>query len=231
MTTHKQSGDPTHKRSDVLSQHGKERHSSSIALGKINLLLALLGLLVLAGAYWVGVLPAFLPEALALLVLTLSLVTVASRALHARRGKLEYGLLRHPFRRELRPYLLQCLNHWLFLALFGAAILAGTFAIVPAQVGSLFSVSLPEQIPYHPLVIALGAGALVMAALALVPRRRVQVATNVLVAIGTVFLAMQLVRIYSPPADPVAIDPPLAGEWAMLAGAVRSSVTTTPLLL
>ena len=53
-----------------------------------------------------------------------------------------------------------------------------------------------------------------MAALALVPRRRVQVATNVLVAIGTVFLAIQLVRIYTPPADPVTIDPPLAGEWA-----------------
>jgi murein DD-endopeptidase MepM/ murein hydrolase activator NlpD len=114
--------------------------------------------------------------------------------------------------------LLQCLNHWLFWALFGAAILAGTFAIVPALVGSFFSLPLPERIPYLPLVITLGVGALVMAALALVPRRRVQVATNVLVAIGTIFLAIQLVRIYTPPADPVAIDPPLAGEWAMLAG-------------
>jgi hypothetical protein len=51
-----------------------------------------------------------------------------------------------------------------------------------------------------------------------VPRPRVQVATKVLVAIGTVFLAIQLVRIYAPPADPVAVEPPLAGEWAMLAG-------------
>src|SRR5215218_3926128 len=218
MTTQKLSGEPTHKRSDVLSQLGKEGHSSSIALGKLNLLLTLLGLLGIAGAYWVGVLPAFLPEALALLVLTLSLLTAASRVWHARRGGLEYGLLRHPFQRELRPFLLQLLNYWLFLALFGAAILAGTFAIVPAQVGSLFSLPLPERIPYQPLVIALGAGALVMAALALVPRRRVQVATNVLVAICTVFLVMQLVRIYTPPADPVVIDPPLAGEWAMLAG-------------
>jgi hypothetical protein len=117
------------------------------------------------------------------------------------------------------------------LALFGAAILAGTFALVPAQVGSLYSLPLPELIPYQPLVIALGVGTLVIAALALVPRRRVQVATNVLVAIGTVFLAIHLVRIYTPPADPVAIDPPLSGEWAMLAGgAARSSVTTTPLL-
>jgi len=200
------------------TEQGKKGPGRSIALGKVNLLLALLGLLVLAGAYWVGVLPAFLPEVLALLVLTLSLLTVASRAWYARRGGLEYGLLRHPFRRELRPYLLQCLNRWLSLALFGAVILAGTFALVPAQVGSLYSLPLPELIPYQPLLIALGFGALVMAVLALVPGRRVQVASNVLVAIGTVFLAIHLVRIYTPPADPVAIDPPLAGEWETVAG-------------
>jgi hypothetical protein len=108
-------------------RRGKNGRRSPVVLGKINLLLALLGLLVLAGAYWVGLLPALLPEALALLILTLSLVTVASRVWHARRGGLEYGLLRHPFHRKLRPYLLQCLNRWLFLALFGAVILAGTF--------------------------------------------------------------------------------------------------------
>ncbi|HEV2742326.1 MAG TPA: M23 family metallopeptidase, partial [Rubrobacter sp.] len=89
---------------------------------------------------------------------------------------------------------------------------------VPALLGSFFSLPLPERIPYQPLVISLGVGALVMAALALVPRPRVQVATNVLVAIGTVFLAMQVVRIYAPPAEPVAVEPPLASEWAMLAG-------------
>src|SRR5918997_1557586 len=200
------------------TEQGKKGRSSPVVLRKTNLLLALLGLLVLVGAYWVGFLPALLPEALALLILTLSLVTAASRAWYARRGGLEYGLLRHPFCRELRPYLLQWLNHWLFLALFGAALLAGTFAIVPAQVGSLFSLPLPELIPYQPLLVALGVGALVMAALALVPRRRVQVATNVLVAIGTVFLAVELVRVYTPPADPVAVEPPLAGEWAMLSG-------------
>ena len=204
----------TNPRRTETEQGKKERSSRPVALGKVNALLALLGLLFLAGAYRLT----FLPEALALLVLTVSLVTVVSRAWHARRGGLEYGLLRHPFRRELRPYLLQCLNQWLFWALFGAAILAGTFALVPALVALVLSLPLPDRIPYQPLVISLGAGALVMAALALIPRRRVQVASNVLVAIGTVFLAIQLVRIYTPPADPVAVDPPLAGEWAMLAG-------------
>ena len=204
----------TNPRRTETEQGKKGRSSRPVTLGKVNVLLALLGLLFLTGAYRLT----FLPEALALLVLAVSLVTVVSRAWHARRGGLEYGLLRHPFRRELRPYLLQCLNQWLFWALFGAAILAGTFALVPAGVALLLSLPLPDQIPYQPLVISLGAAALVMAALALIPRRRVQVATNVLVAIGTVFLAIQLVRIYTPPADPVAVDPPLAGEWAMLAG-------------
>ena len=196
------------------TEPGKKGAGRSVALGKVDLLVALSGLLVLAGAYWINL----LPEALALMVLTLSLVTAASRAWHARRRGLEYGLLRHPFRRELRPHLLQCLNHWLFWALFGAAIVAGTFAIVPAQAGSLFSLPLPDRIPYPPLLFALGVGTLLMAALALVPRRRVRVATNVLVAIGTVFLAVQLVRVYAPPADPVAIDSPLAGEWVTVAG-------------
>lgn len=192
----------------------KKGSSRTVVLGKVDLLLALLGLLFLVGAYRFTL----LPEALALLVLTLSLVTVASRAWQGSRGGLEYGLLRYPLRRELRPHLLQCLNHWLFWALFGATILAGTFALVPAFVAILFSLPLPKVFPYHPLVISLGIGALAMAALALVPRRQVQVATNVLVVIGTVFLAFQLVSIYTPPAEPVTIEPPLAGEWAMLAG-------------
>src|SRR5215211_760438 len=134
MTTQKHSDELTIKNSRGLSQHARGGRNHSIAFGKINLLLALSGLLVLAGAYWLTL----LPEALALLILTLSLLTVASRAWHARRGGLEYGLLRHPFRRELRPYLLQCLNHWLFWALFGAALLAGTFATVPAGVLSSY---------------------------------------------------------------------------------------------
>ena len=47
-------------------------------------------------------------------------------------------------------------------------------------------------------------------------------------AIGTVFLAIQLVRIYTPPADPVDLDPPLAGEWADARG--RAQPRSSPLL-
>ena len=184
------------------------------ALGKFDVVPAILGFLVLAGAYQLM----FLPEALALLVLAVSVLTVVGRAWHARRGGLEYGLLRHPFRRELRPYLLQCLNRWLFWTLFGATILVGTFTTVPGLVALVFALPVPDRMPYPPLVTALWAGVLVLALLALVPRRRVHIATNVLVAIGTVFLATQLVRIHTPPTDPVALHSPLVGEWAMLAG-------------
>jgi hypothetical protein len=68
-------------------------------LGKVDMLVAVLGALVLAGAYCVG----FLPEALALVLLTVVLVTTGTRAWLARHGGLEYGFLRHPFRRELGP--------------------------------------------------------------------------------------------------------------------------------
>ena len=69
------------------TEQGKKGRSRPVALGKVNLLLVLLALLVLAGAYWVGVLTQFLPEVLALLVLTLVPVTVASRAWRALEGE------------------------------------------------------------------------------------------------------------------------------------------------
>jgi len=191
-----------------------ERDRRSVVLGKVDVLVAVLGALVLAGAYRVGL----LPEALALVLLTVVLLTAGTRAWHARHGGLEYGLLRRPFRRDVRPHLLQCLNHWLFWALIGAAILVGSFENVPGLVAIVSGLPLPDVFPYRPLLICLGLGAAVMGALALVPRRRVQVATNVLVAIGTVFLAVQLVRIDTPPDEPVVVDLPLAGDWAMLAG-------------
>ena len=202
---------PTPDRVETKNDEGQRR---IIVLSKVNVLIAVLCLLFLAGAYWANL----LPEALAVLVLTVVPVTVASRIWLARRGELEYGLLRHPFHRQVRPFLLQCLNHWVFWALFVAIILAGTFTLVPAQIGSLLSLPLPNQIPYQPLLVLLGVGAAVMALLALAPRRQVQVATNILVALGTVFLAVQLVRISVPTPDPVTVASPLAGEWQTVAG-------------
>ena len=131
-------------------------------------------------------------------------MTAVSRAWRARGGGLEYGLLRRPFRRELRAHLAQCLNQWLLWALVGAAIIAGTFANVPGAVAIGFGLPLPELIPYRPLVVVLGVAAFATAVLALGPRRRVQVATNVLAAICSAFLAVQLARIHTP--EPIPFE-------------------------
>jgi peptidase M23-like protein len=144
-------------------------------------------------------------------------VLIATRAWRALRGGLEYGLLRAPLRPELRPQLAQCLNQWLFLVLAGVTIMLGTFAPF-AVVGDALS-----QGEYLAFRIGVWAAIAVIAALALVPRRRVYVPTNVLVALGSVFLAIQVARINLPPHDAVVIDSPLTGEWYVVHGG-RSSL-------
>jgi hypothetical protein len=54
--------------------------------------------------------------------------------------------------------------------------------------------------------------------LALVPRRRIYLASNVVVALLSGFLTVQLIQISVPAADPVMLESPLAGEWYVLNG-------------
>ncbi len=70
-------------------------------------------------------------------------------------------------------------------------------------------------------------GVVLLAALALVPRRRVFVATNLVVALLSGFLALQLVRISVPASEPVVLDSPLEGGWFVLNGG-RSVVLNGP---
>ena len=196
------------------TERGKKgRSSRPVALGKVNLLLALLALLVLAGAYRLS----FLPEALALVVLTVSLVTVVSRPWHARRGGLEYGLLRHPFRRELRPYLLQCLNHWLFWALFGAAILGHVCdGPGPRHARPIVALAGPDPLPTaRDLALRWSNRDGCACAHASPPSAgRDQRPGGYRQRLPRHPTGAHL----TPPVDPVAIHAPLAGEWAMLAG-------------
>ena len=60
--------------------------------------------------------------------------------------------------------------------------------------------------------------ALALAALALVPARRVRPVRNLAVLSFSVFLAVSLAPALAPPRAAVAIDLPLEGEWAMVAG-------------
>ena len=60
--------------------------------------------------------------------------------------------------------------------------------------------------------------ALALAALALVPARRVRPIRNLAVLSFSVFLAVSLAPALAPPRAAVAVDLPLEGEWAMTAG-------------
>ncbi len=68
------------------------------------------------------------------------------------------------------------------------------------------------------LIATLAAGLILLAALAVVPRRRVYVATNVVVALLSGFLAFQLAQVSDSRTEAVVLDSPLGGEWFILNG-------------
>ena len=143
--------------------------------------------------------------------IVLPLVLAASRAWGARRGLVERRLVRHPFRRDVRPHLVQALNIWLCCLLLGGVVAAG---------GTHYAriwLSLDDA-QFSVMVAAFAGGLLLLAALALVPRRRVSPAINLLVALCSGFLALQLATISSPPSEAVVLDSPLSGEWFVLNG-------------
>jgi murein DD-endopeptidase MepM/ murein hydrolase activator NlpD len=180
----------------------------TIVVTKRSLILAMWGLVVFVYLYYaLGY--SFLELAAVCVVLPLALA--ASRAWGARRGRIELGLLRHPLRRELRAYWVQGLNIWLCCGLLGGVLAAG--GVHYARIG--FSLNAAQ---FNVMIAAFAAGLVVLAALALVPRRRVYVATNVVVALLSGFLALQLVRVSVPPTDAIVLDSPLADEWFVLNG-------------
>ena len=136
-------------------------------------------------------------------------VAIGATVWHARRGELEYGLLRGPFQRARRPYLAQALGRLTFLALLVGGIVGG-------MLGSLDIVIADDTA--HALGIAFWLSIAVLALLALVPHRRVFVLTNILLVFGVVFLALQVGREYLPPRNPVTIAMPLTAEWYVYSG-------------
>ena len=139
------------------------------------------------------------------------LTLAASRAWGIRRGRIEFGLLHHPLRREMRAHVLQGLNIWLCCALLGAVLTAGGAHF--ARIG--FSLTVAQ---FDAVIAVFAAGLVLMAGLAVVPRRRVYVATNLVVALLSGYLALQLVQINRSPTDAVVLDSPLAGEWFVFNG-------------
>jgi hypothetical protein len=161
-------------------------HDRTIVVTKRSLILALWGLVVFVYLYYeLG--QSFNVLTAVCIVLPLSLT--ASRAWRARRGQVELGLLRHPLRRELRGHLVQGLNIWLCCGLLGGILAAG--GVHYARIA--FSLNAAQ---FNAVIAAFAAGLVLLAALAVVPRRRVYLATNVVVALLSGFLALQLVHIH-----------------------------------
>ena len=192
----------------TLQESESPARERTVSVTRRNLVLALWALVVLVDLYYAY------GQSLNVLVATcvvLPLVLAASRAWGARRGRVERRLLRHPLRREVRPHLVQALNIWLCCLLLGGVVAAG---------GTHYAriwLSLNDA-QFSVMVAAFAGGLLLLAALALVPRRRVSPAINLLVALCSGFLALQLATISTPPSEAVVLDSPLAGEWFVLNG-------------
>jgi len=107
--------------------------------------------------------------------------------------------------------LVQVLNVWLCCGLIGCVLAAGGTHY--ARIG--FSLNAAQ---FHVMIGVFAAGLVLLAALALIPRRRVHVATNVVVALLSGFIAVQLAHVSVPATDPILLDSPLAGEWFVLNG-------------
>ena len=182
---------------------GHAARDRTIVVTKRSLILALWGLVVFAYLYQERGVWLF---GLAAVSVVLPLSLAASRAWGARRGRIELGLLRHPLRREVRGHLLQGLNIWLLCVLLGGVIAAGGTARAQIE----YSLSTGQ---FDAVIAAFAAGLVLLAGLALVPRRRVYVATNVVVALLSGFLAFHLVQVSVPATDAVVLDSPLTGEW------------------
>jgi hypothetical protein len=190
---------------DTADDAASER---TIVVTKRSLILALWALAVFVGLYYARG-ESF--NMLATVCVVVPLVLAVSRVWGARRGRLELGLLRDPRGRDVRPHLVQALNIWLCCALLGSVIGAGgthfariAYSLTGGQHGVLIG--------------TFAAGLALLAALALVPQRRVHVATNVVVALLSGFLAVQLAQVSAARSDAVVLDSPLVGEWFVLNG-------------
>jgi hypothetical protein len=113
-----------------------------------------------------------------------------------------------PRRLGSRRWALQTANFWAFLALLAAAGLAGTLAV-----RRVFAPD-AEAVIAGAFWVGLVAAALLVA----FPRRRISVAANALLVLGSVFLAVQLVRIHTGPTEPVTIGVAFADEWYVASG-------------
>jgi hypothetical protein len=148
------------------STPGTDRDGSLVWGLTLNALRAL-GAAVIVLSFGVAYLTGMLPNALYLLIIVMAPTILLARLWGAARGRLEFGLIRHPFGRPSRPYLLQCLNRWMF---WGMAGLTLALSLVPIQF---------EPAEYLALRVATGLALAILLGLQLVPPRRIRLLGNI----------------------------------------------------
>lgn len=176
----------------------------SITLKIVSVLLG--GLLVLVG--WTVNAQGIFFNALAVFIMLMVPVRIVLICWHLFYGTLEYRLWRKPLARELRRYWWQIGNHWIFWLLVG---LTMELCVVPAQ----FT---PQEYAMIRTIDWGGIGILML--LGLLPGKRIYVAANLAFAIGSIFMATQMARIYWPvsKSDGVILAAPFRGEWLVVNG-------------
>jgi hypothetical protein len=172
-----------------------------LVLTRRNLMLALT-VLVTVTIWHTAVGMSFL--VLGILVLGLPVLLAFSRVRQARRGRVLPGMWRNPLTRGSGPHRVQVLNVLLCCALLGAVMVPGTYDVLRLDLSAG---------GYRAFTVAYLACLVALVLLTVVPLRRVHVGSNLLVAAGSVFLAVQLVAIYLPARQPVTVASPTRGEW------------------
>ena len=212
-------GSHDHRRRKAGPEGSRSRRLSSAAAVVADIALA-----ALAAALIVFLGDLVLDLIVAILVLVAAVAAVATRPVQAFRGRAELDLLRQPLRPDLRPHLLQFLNYALLAALILIAGALGTFTNLPLY-AQILDLPLSDRISGQQATVAVQLAALALAALALVPARRVRPVRNLAVLSFSVFLAVSLAPALASPRAAVAVDLPLEGEWAMISGG-RSTLLT-----
>jgi tRNA A-37 threonylcarbamoyl transferase component Bud32 len=181
----------------------------SISLTILDIVLA--ALMVLAG--WAANEMGIFFNALFIFIMLMVAVRIAQILWHLFHGELEYRLWRKPLAEELRKYWWQVFSRWIFWLLVASIL---ELCVMPVQFAD-------DQ--YSVIHAMNWGGVVILLLLALLPGKRIYIATNLAFAVGSIYMAAQIARIYwpVPKSDGVVLAAPFRGDWVVFNGG-RSTV-------
>jgi hypothetical protein len=170
--------------------------------------LRILGAVLVLAIFALAYLEGLLFNLLFLIAIFMAALTLVTRLAGLGRCRLEFGLLRHPLGPPMRPYLLQCLNRWMF---WGMTAVALALSIIPIQF---------QAAEYFKIWALIGASLVTLAISQVVPPRRIRLLGNIVYTVGWVVLGAECARVVAPRSTTgaVVISPPFRGEWFVVQG-------------